>query len=99
DPLVGLPDRVRQVELLEVLLAEAHLLLPPVDVNRQQRLEVARLEGHAVEVELVRGRDDTDGGRVALDLALLELPEPQQRTHVVAVAVPQEVAVAAPLEP
>ena len=90
-----LPDLFGHVvELLEVLLAEPHLLAPALVVDRQDRLEVLGRDVDAVEVELLGGRDDADRGLAPRDLAGLELQEPQQRPQVVAVAGPQVVAVA-----
>src|SRR5215207_11513299 len=89
-----LPYLLRQpFELLEVLLAEAHLLAPAFDVDREDRLEILGRDVDAFEVKLVGGRDDPDRRLPTRDLALLELHEPQQRSEVVAVARPQEVPV------
>jgi 2-haloacid dehalogenase len=49
DPAVGRPDLLRQPgELRQVRLAEADLLLPAVDVDRQQRVEIGRVDVQAV---------------------------------------------------
>src|SRR5689334_18924354 len=67
---VGGPDLVGQpVELLEVRLAEGHLLLPPVVVDGQDDVEVLGADLHALELELLLGRQDADRGGPALDLA------------------------------
>jgi hypothetical protein len=61
DAAVRLPDLLGQAsELLQVLLAMLHLLLPPRRVDRQDRPELLRSGGDAVEVELVLRRDDPD---------------------------------------
>ena len=57
------------------------------------RLEVLGRDVDALEVELLLGRDDADGRTPSLDLAVLELEQPEQRPQVVAVARPEEVAV------
>src|SRR6266516_2717142 len=89
DAAVGLPDLLGQAgELLQVLLAVLHLLLPPRCVDGEDRLEFVRRGGEAVEVELVFCRDDADRRVPAADLALFEPQQPQQRPQVVAVAGP-----------
>src|SRR5438034_11103041 len=94
DAAVRLPDLLGEAgELLQVLLAVSHLLLPPRRVDREDRLELGRRGGDAVEVELVGCRDDPDRRLPAADLALLEPQQPQQRPQVVAVAAPQVVPV------
>src|SRR5690348_14835031 len=61
DAAVGRPDLLGEVgELLQVRLAEADLLLPAVDVDREQLVEVGRVDLKAVGVELVLGRQDAD---------------------------------------
>ena len=66
-----LPDFFGQVgELLQVLGAVLHLLPPPRGVDGQDRLEVVRGYGDPVEVKLVLGRDDADGGLDAVDFTL-----------------------------
>ena len=67
---MGGPDLVgHPVELGEVLLAEAHLLLPAGLVDRQDPVEVLGRDVDALEVELLLGRDDADRRTPSLDLA------------------------------
>src|ERR1700722_19915136 len=88
------PDLFREVgELLEVGLAEAHLLLPAGGVDGEQGVQVPWVDVEAVRVELALGREDADRGLDPLDFAVLELHEPDQGAEVVAVAGPEEVAV------
>jgi len=55
------PDLLRQVrELLEVGLAEAHLLMPAVEVDAEQLVEIGVVDLEAVHVELVLGGQDAD---------------------------------------
>src|SRR5215510_15808449 len=94
DTAVRLPALFGQLsELLQVPLAVPHLLLPPWCVDRQDRLELLRRVGNAVEVELVLCRDDPDRRLPAADLTLLEPQQPQQRPKVVAITGPQVVPV------
>src|SRR5215831_5570822 len=94
DAVVGLPDLLGQAgELFQVPLAVLHHLLPPRRVDGEERFEVFRGGGEAVEVELVLFRDDADRRVPAADLAVLEPQQPQQRPQVVAVAGPQVVPV------
>src|SRR5215467_1149070 len=72
------PDLLGQVrELLQVLLAVLHLLLPPRRVDREDRLEVLRRGGDAAEVEFVLCRDYADRRLPAADLAVLEPQQPE----------------------
>src|ERR1700757_3578799 len=91
---VGHPDLLREVgELLQVLLAEADLLLPPVDVDGEQLVEVSGVDLKAVGVELVLSRQDADRRLDPFHLAVAQLHQPQQGAQVVTVAGPEEVAV------
>src|SRR5262249_13877805 len=86
DAAVSLPDVLGQAgELLQVLLAVLHLLLPPRRVDREDRLELIWRGVDAVEVELVPCRDNPDRRLPAADLAFLEPQQPDQRPQVVAV--------------
>jgi hypothetical protein len=89
DAAVSLPDLLGQAgELFQVLLAVLHLLLPPRRVDREDRLEVLRRGGDAVEVEFAGCRDDPDRRLPAADLAVGEPQQPQQRPQVVTVTGP-----------
>src|SRR5688500_15274916 len=71
DPAMRLPDLLRQPrELGEVLLAIAHLLPPAGDVDAEDPVEVLGAHVDALQLELLLGRHDPDGGRGAGDLAV-----------------------------
>src|SRR6185437_10336294 len=83
---VGRPDLLGEVgELLQVLLAEADLLLPAVDVDRKQPLKVCGRDVQALQVELVLGWQDANRRRDAAHQAVAQLHQPQERPQVLPV--------------
>src|SRR5690606_28744726 len=100
DAAVRLPDLLGQaVELLEVLLAEADLLLPARHVDAEHGVEVVGADLQTLEEQLLLGGQDPDRRTPTLDLAGAVLHQPHERAQVLAVAGPQEAAVVTLLEP
>ena len=95
-----LPDALRQsLETGQVLGTGVHLLEPQIAIDRENRLEIVAVAGETGEVQFVDLRDQADRRLGSLDLSVLVVEQPEQRTQVFAVSGPHVAAVPASLEP